>query len=82
MPDGQGNQYVEMVGCYAHDRLRRCVGWATGCPGWRSPHAGSWRGADFLTPPKVHASEIRCYLRDPDGHLIEAGQTTGMPSAS
>jgi hypothetical protein len=20
--------------------------------------------------------EIRCYLRDPDGHLIEVGQTT------
>jgi catechol 2,3-dioxygenase-like lactoylglutathione lyase family enzyme len=32
------------------------------------------RGAEFLTPPKVHASEIRCYLRDPDGHLIEVGQ--------
>ncbi len=32
------------------------------------------RGAEFLTPPKEHASEIRCYLRDPDGHLIEVGQ--------
>jgi hypothetical protein len=21
--------------------------------------------------------EIRCYMRDPDGHLIEVGQTTG-----
>jgi len=40
---------------------------------WRS------RGAEFLTPPKLHAREIRCYLRDPDGHLIEVGQTTGMP---
>jgi len=37
------------------------------------------RGAEFLTPPKVHEAEIRCYLRDPDGHLIEVGQTTGMP---
>src|SRR5215212_3504046 len=37
------------------------------------------RGAEFLTPPKLHAREIRCYLRDPDGHLIEVGQTTGMP---
>lgn len=36
------------------------------------------RGAEFLTPPKVHGSEIRCYLRDPDGHLIEVGQTTRM----
>jgi hypothetical protein len=28
-----------------------------------------------LTPPKHHATEIRCYIRDPDGHLIEVGQT-------
>jgi catechol 2,3-dioxygenase-like lactoylglutathione lyase family enzyme len=34
------------------------------------------RGAEFLTPPKQHAYEIRCYIRDPDGHLIELGQTT------
>ena len=32
--------------------------------------------AHFLTPPKQHQYEIRCYLRDPDGHLIEVGQTT------
>jgi catechol 2,3-dioxygenase-like lactoylglutathione lyase family enzyme len=40
-----------------------------------------WRakGAEFLTEPKVHASEIRCYIRDPDGHLIEVGQTTRRP---
>jgi catechol 2,3-dioxygenase-like lactoylglutathione lyase family enzyme len=39
---------------------------------------GEWssRGAEFLTPPKQHATEIRCYIRDPDGHLIEVGQTT------
>jgi catechol 2,3-dioxygenase-like lactoylglutathione lyase family enzyme len=36
----------------------------------------SARGANFLTPPKQHAYEIRCYIRDPDGHLIEVGQTT------
>jgi catechol 2,3-dioxygenase-like lactoylglutathione lyase family enzyme len=36
----------------------------------------SARGAEFLTPPKEHAAEIRCYIRDPDGHLIEVGQTT------
>jgi catechol 2,3-dioxygenase-like lactoylglutathione lyase family enzyme len=35
------------------------------------------RGADFLTPPVDHGREIRCYMRDPDGHLIEIGQTTG-----
>ena len=34
------------------------------------------RGAEFLTPPKEHATEMRCYMRDPDGHLIEVGQTT------
>jgi catechol 2,3-dioxygenase-like lactoylglutathione lyase family enzyme len=39
------------------------------------------RGADFLTPPKVHAGEFRCYLRDPDGHIIEVGQSTEMPGA-
>ena len=36
----------------------------------------SGRGARFLTPPKQHQYEIRCYIRDPDGHLIEVGQTT------
>jgi lactoylglutathione lyase len=36
----------------------------------------SARGAEFLTEPKTHASEIRAYIRDPDGHLIEVGQST------
>ena len=36
----------------------------------------SSRGARFITEPKVHAAEIRCYIRDPDGYLIEVGQTT------
>jgi uncharacterized glyoxalase superfamily protein PhnB len=36
----------------------------------------SARGAEFLTPPKQHPYEKRCYIRDPDGHLIEVGQTT------
>lgn len=39
---------------------------------WRS------RGAEFLTGPKDHGAEIRCYLKDPDGHLIEVGQATGI----
>jgi lactoylglutathione lyase len=34
------------------------------------------RGAEFITEPKKHASEFRCYMRDPDGYLIEVGQTT------
>lgn len=37
---------------------------------WRS------RGASFITEPKVHQAEKRCYIRDPDGYLIEVGQTT------
>lgn len=36
----------------------------------------SARGAEFLTPPKDRGAEIRCYIRDPDGHLIEVGQST------
>src|SRR5271169_171970 len=36
----------------------------------------SARGAEFLTPPKHHETEYRCYIRDPDGHLIEVGQST------
>ena len=36
----------------------------------------SARGAEFLTEPKDHGREIRAYLRDPDGHLIEVGQVT------
>jgi catechol 2,3-dioxygenase-like lactoylglutathione lyase family enzyme len=38
-------------------------------------HAWRARGAEFLTPPQDRDSEIRCYLRDPDGYLIEIGQT-------
>ena len=38
----------------------------------------SARGAEFLTPPKQHQYEIRCYIRDPDGYLIEVGQTTDL----
>ena len=36
----------------------------------------SARGAEFLTEPKDHGFEIRAYIRDPDGHLIEVGQST------
>jgi len=42
----------------------------------------SGRGAEFLTPPKQHQTEIRCYIRDPDGHLIEVGQTTRAPDGT
>jgi catechol 2,3-dioxygenase-like lactoylglutathione lyase family enzyme len=33
------------------------------------------RGAEFLTPPGDRGRELRCYIRDPDGHLIEVGQS-------
>jgi hypothetical protein len=39
----------------------------------------SSRGAKFITEPKVHATELRRYMRDPDGYLIEVGQTTITP---
>jgi catechol 2,3-dioxygenase-like lactoylglutathione lyase family enzyme len=42
---------------------------------WRS------RGAEFITPPINRGREIRCYMRDPDGHLIEVGQATGSVEA-
>jgi len=39
----------------------------------------SAKGAQFLTEPKDHGQEIRAYIRDPDGHLIEVGQSTRTP---
>ena len=39
---------------------------------WRS------KGAEFVTPPIDRGAEIRCYMRDPDGYLIEVGQSTGL----
>jgi len=36
---------------------------------WRS------RGATFLTEPIDKYGEIRCYIRDPDGYIIEVGQS-------
>ena len=38
----------------------------------------SSKGAVFLTPPTDRGAELRCYMRDPDGHLIEVGQSTGV----
>ncbi|MGA4544965.1 VOC family protein [Uniformispora flossi] len=36
------------------------------------------KGAEFLTRPIDRTAELRCYLRDPDGYLIEVGQATGI----
>ncbi len=32
------------------------------------------RGAEFLTPPVNSGWDIRCFFRDPDGHLLEISQ--------
>ena len=39
---------------------------------------GRSKGAEFVTPPIDRSAEIRCYMRDPDGYLIEVGQSTGL----
>ena len=33
------------------------------------------RGAEFITGPKDKYGETRCYIRDPDGYIIEVGQS-------
>ncbi len=48
---------------------------------WPTSHGSTRSGrtrAPFLTEPKDHGREIRAYVRDPDGHLIEVGQATGL----
>ena len=36
------------------------------------------RGAEFITEPIPKYGEIRCYIRDPDGYIIEVGQSTAL----
>ena len=36
------------------------------------------RGAEFITEPKDKYGETRCYIRDPDGYIIEVGQSTEL----
>ena len=36
------------------------------------------RGAHFLTAPLDRGAEIRCYMRDPDGYLVEVGEATAL----
>src|SRR5262249_8755077 len=42
---------------------------------WSAPRA------EVLTPPVDRGVEIRCYMRDPDGRLIEVGQLVRRPDA-
>lgn len=39
------------------------------------------RGAEFLTPPVNWGAEIRCFFRDPDGHLLEISQVENLPDS-
>ena len=45
---------------------------------WKVHKEWSAKGATFLTEPKDHGREIRAYVRDPDDHLIEVGQSVGF----
>ncbi len=36
------------------------------------------RGAEFITEPIPKYGEIRGYIRDPDGYIIEVGQSTEL----
>jgi catechol 2,3-dioxygenase-like lactoylglutathione lyase family enzyme len=41
---------------------------------WEAYEVLRSRGAEFLTPPVEYEHEIRCFFRDPDGHLLEISQ--------
>ena len=41
---------------------------------WRAYQVLESRGAPFLTPPHDWGHEIRCFFRDPDGHLLEISE--------
>jgi hypothetical protein len=41
----------------------------------RRPDGRGRGGAEFITEPKDKYGEIRCYIRDPDGYIIEVGES-------
>jgi catechol 2,3-dioxygenase-like lactoylglutathione lyase family enzyme len=46
---------------------------------WACYRQWTAKGANFLTEPlNNHGHELRCYMRDPDGYLIEVGQYTPL----
>lgn len=45
---------------------------------WQVHRDWTARGAEWLTEPIDRGAEIRGYVRDPDGHLIEVGQSTAF----
>ena len=40
------------------------------------------RGARFLTAPVESSWEVRCFLRDPDGHLLELSESKAPAAGS
>jgi lactoylglutathione lyase len=58
-------QDPNVVSSFLNIRVGDIDAWYTACRA---------KGGDFLTEPKDHGGEIRCYMRDPDGYLIEIGQ--------
>ncbi|MCW3031177.1 MAG: glyoxalase [Solirubrobacterales bacterium] len=38
---------------------------------------GAQRGPTLSRRRSIAGAEIRCYMRDPDGYMIEVGQATG-----
>lgn len=45
---------------------------------WACYEQWSAKGAEFLTEPIDRGPEIRYFMRDPDGYLIEVGQSTRL----
>ena len=43
---------------------------------------GGAQRAEFATPAIARGAEIRCYMCDRDGYLIEVGQSTGLLEGS
>ena len=41
----------------------------------RAMNYGKAEEPSFITEPKEKYGETRCYIRDPDGHIIEVGQS-------
>lgn len=58
-------QDPDVVSGFLNIRVGDIVSWYAACQA---------KGATFITEPKDHGSEIRCYMRDPDDYLIEIGQ--------
>jgi catechol 2,3-dioxygenase-like lactoylglutathione lyase family enzyme len=57
--------------------------WTIRVPDCQAAHdALLQRGARFLAPPLRNGPEMRCFLRDPDGNLIELSEYTAGGSSA